>query len=285
MIIQNTLDYIEKHLTDDLDTDSLAERVYLSPYYLQRVFSIISGFTLGEYIRNRRLSEAGKEILLNNSKIIDLALKYGYDTPESFTRAFTRFHGVTPSQARATKKLKSFSELHLRLIIEGGKVMEYRIEEKAAFKIIMRDKAFDSETARQDIPLFWDDVKSDGTMGKLCGYMNYTGDFSGSIIGVCFDDESLRAGCFRYGIGVEYCKDEKTDLTILDVSAHTWVIFKCLGPLPEAIQKTWDRIYREFFPTTEYEAIPGIDMEVYPDGDNTSENYWSEIWIPIRLKH
>ena len=129
--IQNAIDYIEEHLTEDIDYDIVAEQSFSSTYHFQRLFSILCGFTIGEYIRNRRLTLAGSELATTDIKVIDVAMKYGYESPDSFAKAFQKFHGVTPSAARMNgSKLKSFSRLVLKISLEGGKLMNYRIEEK-----------------------------------------------------------------------------------------------------------------------------------------------------------
>ena len=129
--IQNAIDYIEEHLTEEMDYDIVAKQSFSSTYHFQRLFSILCGFTVGEYIRNRRLTLAGSELATTNVKVIDVAMKYGYESPDSFAKAFQKFHGVTPSAARMNgSKLKSFSRLVLKISLEGGKLMNYRIEEK-----------------------------------------------------------------------------------------------------------------------------------------------------------
>lgn len=129
--LQNAIDYIEDNLTDDIDYEKVAGQSFSSSYHFQRVFSILCGYTVGEYVRNRRLSQAGAELAARDMKVIDVALKYGYESPDSFSKAFQRFHGILPSQARQNgKKLKSFSRLVLKFSLEGGSTMNYRIEEK-----------------------------------------------------------------------------------------------------------------------------------------------------------
>ena len=129
--IQNAIDYIENNITEKLDYELIAKESFSSSFHFQRVFSILCGYTLGEYIRNRRLTLAGTELAHGKEKVIDIAYKYGYDTPESFTKAFQKFHGITPSQARSNgAMLKSFSRLSIKVSLEGGNIMDYRIEEK-----------------------------------------------------------------------------------------------------------------------------------------------------------
>lgn len=130
--IQNAINYIEENLAEELDYDAIARESFSSSFHFQRVFGILCGCTLGEYIRNRRLSMAGAELAAGKARVIDVAAKYGYDSPDSFARAFQKFHGVTPSQARAGASLKSFSRLSIKVTLEGGNVMNYKIEEKPA---------------------------------------------------------------------------------------------------------------------------------------------------------
>lgn len=129
--LQKAIDYIEDNLIDDIDYEKVAAQSFSSSYHFQRVFSILCGFTVGEYVRNRRLSLAGTELATSDIKVIDIALKYGYESPDSFAKAFQKFHGILPSQARHNgNKLKSFSRLVLKFSLEGGSIMNYRIEEK-----------------------------------------------------------------------------------------------------------------------------------------------------------
>lgn len=137
--IQNAINYIEENLTEKIDYDEAAKQASCSSFYFQRIFSILCGITLGDYIRNRRLTLAGNELSATDNKVIDIALKYGYESPESFTRAFSKFHGITPSDAKKDgSKLKSFSRLSVKIILSGGNIMDYKIIEKAAFDIIER---------------------------------------------------------------------------------------------------------------------------------------------------
>ena len=128
--IQRALDYVEEHLTEEIDYETVAAQSFSSSYHFQRVFSILCGFTLGEYIRNRRLSLAGAELAAGGVKVIDIALKYGYESPDSFAKAFQKFHGIPPSAARNGGLLQNFSRLVLKISLEGGSAMKYRIEEK-----------------------------------------------------------------------------------------------------------------------------------------------------------
>ena len=133
--IQKAIDYVEDHLTEEVDYEAVAKEACSSAFHFQRVFRILCGFSLGDYIRMRRLSLAASDLAVTSDKVIDIALKYGYDTPESFTRAFTRFHGITPTEARRGGTVGSFSRLSVKLILTGGSMMDYRMERLDAFRI------------------------------------------------------------------------------------------------------------------------------------------------------
>lgn len=171
--IQRALDYVEAHLMESVDYEEAAKQAYSSSFHFQRVFSILCGFTLGDYIRMRRLTLAGSELASSDIRVIDAALKYGYDTPESFSRAFTRFHGVPPSQAKHGAALKAFSPLSVKLTLDGGSTMDYRIETVEAFRLICRKKQIPSraELTEAVISPFWRECTTDGTIEALCRYI------------------------------------------------------------------------------------------------------------------
>ena len=157
--MQRAIDYIEDHLTEPIDYEVVAAQSFSSSYHFQRVFSILCGYTVGEYIRNRRLSLAGRELSAGNAKVIDIALKYGYESPDSFAKAFQKFHGILPSQARNGSKLKSFSRLVLKFSLEGGRTMKYRIEQKpemilTGYKSHFTGAPYGKEREQQEEQLF-----------------------------------------------------------------------------------------------------------------------------------
>lgn len=141
--IQKAIQYIEDNLTEELNIDDIAAKAYVSSFHFQRIFSSLCGFTAGEYIRSRRLTAAAQELSRSDAKIIDIALKYGYESHDSFTRAFTKFHGVSPSAVKEKgANIKSFAPLKIKLTLEGGTIMKYKIVEKAAFTLIGRSRRF-----------------------------------------------------------------------------------------------------------------------------------------------
>lgn len=281
--LQNAIDYIENNLTEELDYTDIANKAFTSPFYFQRVFSVLCNCTLGEYIRNRRLTLAGSELSSSGAKVIDVALKYGYDSPESFSRAFTRFHGIAPSYAKMYgSKLKSFSRLSVKLILDGGNIMNYRIEKKDKIDIIVKKESFsnDVEQNNEQLPKYWDACRKDNTIDSLYKYATESGMFGGALIGVCVEDTNKSE--VAYAIGVEYNGADITDeLNVEQIPAHTWAIFESIGPMPTAFQNLLYKVYSEFFPTSEYHPCGSLDIQVYPNGDMQSPQYKCELWIPI----
>ena len=286
--IQCALDYGEEHITEPIDFEKIAKQSYSSSFHFQRIFSTICGYGMGEYIRMRRLSLAGNELATTNSKVIDVALKYGYDSPESFSRAFTRFHGVSPSSAKHGANLKSFSKLSVKLILHGGTTMDYRIENKGAFDVVLRKKHFPKmqEVTSGEIAKFWGECASDGTIDAICKYIPQNNIFGKCIIGASFDaDPSLPGDDFPYGIGAHYNGDKICEdyLTVDSIPAHTYAVFKCVGKMPEAFQRVYKYICTEFFPASEYKPC-GIEFECYPSADTQNADYTCEIWIAVEKK-
>lgn len=277
-IIENALRYIEENLSGELTVDRIAEKVNISPFYFQKGFSMLCGYSVGEYIRMRRLSVAGSELVTSDNKVIDLALKYGYDSPDSFTKAFTRFHGSTPTDVRRKGALlKSFAPLHIKIILDGGNTMEYRVEEKPAFRVMGVSKIFSYETANADIPQYWDEIHVQAAVKPVEG-----------MYGICFDEE-MGGNRFRYMIAddLEEGEAEEKNLETYEVPRHTWAIFPCRGAMPLSIQEVNRRIFSEWLPASNYEIAEGYNIEYYSDPaefkDGTQDpDYYAEVWIPVR---
>lgn len=284
--IQRVIDYVEAHLDEPIDYAQAAKQAASSPFHFQRVFSTLCGFTLGDYIRMRRLSLAAEELSKTDARVLDIALKYGYDSPESFSRAFTRFHGIRPSQARAGGRVRSFSRLSVKLILSGGNVMEYRIEKKEAFTLVCARRHVNKpqgDTATADISAFWRQCGADGLFDRLEKYSRF--DHFGGVLGVCFSSEMDEAG-FPYGIGAEYngLPLAGEDLELVEIPAATYAVFPCRGPMPDAFRSTYLQICSEFFPQSRYEYGNGTELEVYPSANTDDPNYYCEIWIAVREK-
>lgn len=149
--IQEAINYMEDHITQELDYEEIARRSFSSPYHFQRVFSLLCGYTLGEYIRLRRLTLAGADLARGREKVIEIAMKYGYESPDSFARAFTKFHGLTPSEARLPgARLQSFARLSIHISLKGGTTMNYRIEDKPAFTLTGYKRRFTGAPGQRD---------------------------------------------------------------------------------------------------------------------------------------
>lgn len=281
--LNSAIEYIESNITEQLDYESIARQMNISSFYFQKIFSILCGYTVGEYIRSRRLALAGSELLSTDKKIIDIALKYGYDTPEGFTRAFTRFHGVTPSAARnKSVNLKSFAKLSITISLKGGESMKYRIEKKNEFRIIAKTQRFfkiEDISGRDDIPQFWTQCHKDGTVKKLSEIAKKDGVIGDNIVGLCMEDSTVVKD-FPYSIGAEYGGGEVPEgYSVYDIPEASWVIFDSTGVMPNAVQDTWHRIFSEFFPSSDYKPSGNFDIELY-----AKDNYHSEIWIAVEKK-
>ena len=272
--INNAIEYMENHLTDDITLADIARNVHLSAFHFQRAFSLLTEMSPAEYLRKRRLSQAGADLTGGDEKVIDVAMKYGYDSPESFTKAFTRFHGVSPMQVRKGSPVQFMNRFTVRISIDGGCIMEYRIEKWEAMDLLVHAKEFHAETSEAEIPGFWDEYYANEEYRKIPGYL-----------GVCAQ-EKTDSDEFRYGIGCRASDVEGVPegFEIIHLPEYTWAVFECVGPMPRAIQDMWGQIYREWLPVSDYELIPDYDIENYLPGDPSSRNYVSEICIPVRKK-
>jgi len=284
--IQRAINYVEANISKPIDYETVAKQAFSSSFHFQRVFGILCGFTLGEYIRMRRLTLAGNALSSSDIRVIDVALKYGYDTSESFSRAFTRFHGVTPTQAKqGGVALKSFSRLFVKLILDGGSMINYRVETKGAFQLICKKlKApHHAEMAtEQIISDFWQKCIADGTTTVLPKYICTNDIFGYCIVGASFGNNASDTA-FPYGIGVHYNGEPIVDagFVVEEIPAQTYLVFTCTGTMPEAFIKLYQRICSEFFPTSEYQPSGGTNFEAYPSADVSNPNYTCEIWIAV----
>lgn len=279
--ISKAIQYIEEHITDDLSVEEIANYVNISPFYFQKGFSMLCGFTIAEYIRNRKLALAGKDLATGDEKIIDIALKYGYDSPDSFTKAFTRFHGVKPSAVKKENgMLKSFAPLKIRLSLEGGYLMEYKIVKKEAFSVIANAETFSYEGANKMVPAFWEEHYKQGKCQTVMG------EYGINI------DEQMGNDTFEYLIADDYdpTKEVPEGFVVRTIPAFTWAVFPCKGVMSNTLQSLNERIFTEWLPSMkEYEFAAGYCVEYYDDPmkyekGTQDENYYCEIWIPIKEK-
>lgn len=278
--INAALTYIEDNIESNLKSDDIAIVAHCSKYHFLKMFTMLTGFTLGEYIRQRRLSLAAKDLSSTNLKIIDIAFKYGYETPEAFSKAFKRLHGVSPSIARKKgNTLKAIPPLSFQIIVKGENKMDYKIVKREGFKIVGRSKrvtAKDQENF-QTIPKFWDEACANG----LVKILNESSTPKDTTLGVCYDASQDQED-FSYMIGIEGDTIKGIeDYEVIEVPPCTWAVFDSIGPMPHAIQNVWGRIFSEWFPATKYEHAPAPELEVYLPGDPCAEDYKCEVWIPV----
>lgn len=276
-VIRAAVAYMEAHLLEQIDAADVAAAVHVSAFYFQRGFSLIGGCTVGEYIRNRRLYLAAVELVSGSEKIVDLALKYGYETPESFTKAFRRFHGASPAAVRqAGRGIRPFLPLKIQLSVKGGMEMDYTVEKMEAFQVVGLHRRFGYERSYAELPVFWDEFKRAGCprSGAACTVGKY---------GICIDDGKQD---FSYWIAGDYTGGEvPAGMETREIPAQTWAKFICTGPIPGALQSVNTQIFSEWLPgNPEWEMDGAFNIEVYDMGDCDAADYHSEIWIPVRKK-
>ncbi|MDM5153874.1 AraC family transcriptional regulator [Bacillus sp. DX1.1] len=281
--MNGAIKYIEENLTNNIDFKEVARIAFCSEYHFKRMFSFLAGISLSEYIRRRRLTLAAFELKDNNVKIIDIAIKYGYNSPDSFARAFQKLHGITPSDARNNgHSLKAYPRMTFQLSIKGGNEMNYRIEEKEAFRIVGIKKRVPIifNGVNPEIAAMWESLDGE-TINKLkilstvepIGLLSASTNFS--------EGRMEEKGELDHYIGVATTKECPNNLTQLEVPASTWAVFEAIGPFPSALQDVWGRIYSEWFPSSNYEQIEGPEILWNADKDVTSPTFKSEIWIPV----
>lgn len=291
-LLQQAINYMEAHLQEDITYQDVARYVHMSNYNFHRTFSFMAGMTANEYIRNRRLSLAGQELQETNAKVIDVAYKYGYDTPESFTKAFSRFHGVAPKYAKVRgTKLSLFNPLVIKISMEGGRSMDYKIVETENQTFLALVRAFQNESINEEgnteIPDFWSECYKKDLVEPLRALRP---DGKKDLFGLCTPTKKGET-TFDYGIGIRVDQETKslseekikaTGYQLWEVPACTYVVFSCMGQNGDCIKDMWSRFYKEFLPQAGYEAIDACDYEIYYE--NGAPGLFCELWIPIRKK-
>ena len=294
--IQSAINYVEDHLTDEIDYDLVARESFSSSFHFQRVFSILCGYTLGEYIRSRRLTLAGTELATGRKKVIDIAAKYGYDSPDSFAKAFRQFHGIAPSQARGNGAvLRSFSRLSLKISLEGGTMMNYKIEEKdelvlTGYKEHFTGVPFGDERTLQEERLF---VSTRAKQWLLRGASDdYDTDYS--VVSNIDDDgydfyiaatltPYARENLFNPAVtGVDFM--EQMNFETITIPKQTYAVFETphiMRPMRHYIDIR-QRIVSEWLPSSGYRFAEGPELVIFhwcPEGKK--DNRYIEICIPI----
>ncbi len=291
-LLQQAIFYMEEHLLEDINYEDVAKNVHMSSYNFHRTFSAVTGITANEYIRNRRLSLAGEELQNTVNSVIDVAYKYGYETPESFSKAFTRFHGSTPKQAkRKGTKLHLFNPLVIKIVVSGGESMEYRIERRGNQKFIALVRAFSNEIINDEndhsIPDFWKECHDKNLVEQI---RSLCPEGKRDLYGLCSPKQE-NENFFNYGIGViideetKACDLEelkKEGFSVWETEPADYAVFKCYGQDGDCISETWSKFFKEFSPQTGYVQTDDTDYEIYFEkGEN---NLMCELWIPVVKK-
>ena len=271
-VLKKTIELIEKNLDNhNLNIRFLSNKVYVSPYYLQRIFYSLVGKTIGTYIRERRLTEAGTDIK-NGEKVMETAIKYCYESQESFTRAFKKFHGVNPGVAKKGVIISCLPAINTKNLRKGVINMDIKIEKENAFSVIVKTENFNEETSFENLPKFWDEYYE-------LGYQNVVPP----MLGICINNTGSLE--FEYGIGSlkEYCNEIPNGFKEINIAEHLWGKFYTKGKMPTAIQNLWQEVI-EWVQNSEYEIAANYDFECYSEGDTNSDDYVSGIWVALKLK-
>jgi len=276
------INYIEKNIKESLEIEEIAKAAYLSKHYFQRVFHVVIGMTVSDYIRNRKLSLAAEELLATDKSVTEVALDYGYENSDAFAKAFRRLQGVTPSAIRKGEaKLKIFPRITLQVNVTGESEMNYRIVEKDAFKMMgIAMQRVSKEESDIEVKKFCERVWDDGSHHQLTKYLGFP--IMHMLDGVYFDYKE--DGSRRYFLGCEIEDLEvPEEYEIIHVPAHQWIVFEYEADMtnPVAISELWKRIYVEWMPSSTFEQVEGLCIERYFWKDEQYFEYRCEVWIPV----
>lgn len=273
--IIKSIEYMENNLMEKISFKEAAESVYMSSFIYHRTFKIFTGLTPNEYIRNRRLSMAGEELCLEESSILEVALKYQYDSLEGFSKAFHRFHGVNPSKLKKGEaKLRVFNPLKIKFTFEGGESMMYKLVTLEPFTLLLKKKEFYIDAEENLIPKFWEDEQKKGLLQTL-----FKEAVAQDLYGVCHQVDSS-SNRFDYGIGVKVEEEKNIDgLENLTITQPLWAVFECNSV--DHIGEVWDYIVKDFLVNTQFERVETLDFEFYP---NDRQDIFCELYIPVRRK-
>lgn len=295
--MNGALSYIEDHLAGEIDLGKAAQIACCSVYHFQRMFSFMADIPLSEYIRRRRLTLAAFELQQSNIKVVDLGLKYGYESPEAFARAFQKLHGAAPTMSRHKGvSLKSYPRLSFHMTIKGAEEMNYKIIEKEAFTVFGVEQMFSMENAENlvGIPQMWTSLLGDGTVDRigLASGREWNESSTGIMpVNAVMSYREEEAGSFPYmicGFMPEsgLAEEDRDKYTVVDIPALTWTVFHTgeytADQTTVQIQSLWKRIYTEWFPMSSYEPLAGPQFEMYGKADSGLE--YSEVWIPVAPK-
>jgi len=284
--MNEAIGYIEENLCGDIDFGVISKIVGQSPVNFQRTFSAVTDISVFEYIRRRKMTLAAFEFQGGDARVIDVALKYGYESPEAFTRAFKEIHGIPPAATRRHGgSLRAFPRISFLLSVKGAAAMEYKIENKEAFKVYGIEGIFTMEDEQnfRDIPKFWNECMNDGSCDRL---VKSTNEPLSRIHAVC-DYRATGGNTFSYMIFACRTENSNTEgFTEVEIPAATWAVFKTekhpQEGVSEAVQSLMKRVYTDWMPTAGYKKLDGYELELYL-ADELDKCY-SEIWIRVEAK-
>ncbi|KGK90190.1 AraC family transcriptional regulator [Clostridium sp. HMP27] len=283
--LNHVIDYIEEYLTDDLSIELISEYAGVSDYHFRKIFFYLSGLTLSEYIKNRKLSEANKD-LLYGEKVTDVAFKYGYQSIDGFTRAFKKWSGFLPSDVIKKGISKSFPKLSFIITVKGGISMEFRIENKPAFNLVgvskrvpMQFEGVNNEIVKLAQSITEEQRKEMHALQNMEPY---------EVINASYDADAnflKEEGGLTHLIGILTTENQLSDLLEkVAVEACTWEVFLNEGLFPSTLQETMAKIYSEWFPSSDYEIINAPSFSFTKMNEHKKNYAYSEVWVPVQKK-
>ncbi|WDV45966.1 AraC family transcriptional regulator [Clostridiaceae bacterium M8S5] len=288
--MKRAIDYIEENITEKIDMDIVAQKACCSSYNFQRLFSFIADISLGEYIRRRKLTLAALEIKNSSTKIIDIALKYGYESPVSFTRAFVSLHGITPTMARKNCAiLKAFPQISFHISVKGEIEMDYRIEKKESFEVFGIETTTSADKVVEEVGKFWNECQRNGSYEELQKRVKEQSEVLPKDmckVHAVMNHRKSRKDTFCYMLcGIVTKDSDTTGYTKVVIPQQTYVVFASQetswDKTSQEIKRINKRFYSEWLPMSEYERVDGPEFEIY---GGTPEKAYFEIWIPIEKK-
>lgn len=277
--LSKAIDYIENNLLEEISYDDVAKIMCCSTYYFQRLFTYVSGVSLSEYIRRRRMTQAAFDLQMNDMKVLEVALKYGYASPTSFNRAFKSVHGISPVSAKGQGSvLNSYPPIKFSVKIVGGNAMSYRVEEKQSIRIvgIRIPLTFDMDVNKELVPPFWCRFLMDSQFTEICNLSNKP---PFGVLGVSAYQSN---GEIYYYIASSTDKPIPKGMFEYEIPAATWVIFESDGRFKESIQSIFRRFLTEWLPFSGYAYAELPDIEVYPISIEKPLEGHAEVWIAIK---
>lgn len=265
---------IEENIEQEVDYTQLYKGLNISGSSLQRIFPVLFNVTLSEYIRKRRLTKAAFELKQTQHSILDIALRYGYESPDAFAIAFKKQHGATPSGVRKGAPMNLFNALKLNLSIEGGNDLPIEIKTLPAFYVA--GISIDTKVNSPDISILWKQLSESELVDDLISFS------SGKSFGVCYDMQDN--GQVKYMAGWEVENPDKVKqlpVEVVLIESSTFAIIPCIGKIPESIHNAWNYMWKQFFPESGYTYSGKFDLEFYPHKVVDSKEYQMQIWVPL----